>query len=336
MPLFATIAIVVGVAVLLVVLRPLWRPAPLAGAALAGACLLVAGGLYAVLGTPAALDATNVRQATTLPDAVKQLEAALQRDPSQVEGWRLLGQAYASGDQLGKARDAYARAAKLAPDQPDILVEAAQASALADPQRRFDPAAVALLRRALDVQPQHQRARWFLGIAQFQAGSAAEAAATWEPLLAQVDPKTAVPLRAQINVARRQAGLAALAEPAVDTAGKTLRVAVALDAAFASRVRLDGRAQVFVIARQPGGPPMPLAVEKHAVDELPFTTTLDDGDGPMPTLRLSSQDEVEVIARLSASGNAMPQPGDIESAPVRVRLPHAGTVRLTLGSTPRP
>jgi cytochrome c-type biogenesis protein CcmH len=336
MPLFVAIAIALAVVVLLVVLRPLWRPAPLAGAALVGACLLLAAGLYALIGTPAALDAVNVQQATTLPDAVKQLEAALQRDPTQVEGWRLLGQAYASDNQLDKARDAYARAATLAPDQPDVLVEAAQASALADPQRRFDPAAVTLLRHALDVQPQHQRARWFLGIAEFQAGKPADAAATWEPLLAQVDANTAVPLRAQINIARTQAGLPTLAEPDTKAADKTLRVAVALDPAFAARVRLDGNARVFVLARQPGGPPMPLAVEKHAVGELPFTTTLDDSDGPMPTMRLSSQDEVEVIARISKSGNAMPQPGDIESAPLRVRLPHAGTVQLTLGTASRP
>lgn len=336
MPLFVVIAIALAVVVLLVVLRPLWRPAPLAGAALVGACLLLAGGLYALIGTPAALDAINVQQATTLPDAVRQLEAALQRDPTQVEGWRLLGQAYASGNQLDKARDAYARAATLAPDQHDVLVEAAQASALADPQRRFDPAAVMLLRHALDVQPQHQRARWFLGIAEFQAGKPADAAATWEPLLAQVDAKTATPLRAQINIARAQAGLPALAEPATKAADRTLRVSIALDPAFAARVRLDSNARVFVLARQPGGPPMPLAVEKHAVGELPFTTTLDDSDGPMPTMRLSSQDEVEVIARISMSGNAMPQPGDIESAPLRVRLPHTGTVQLTLGTAPRP
>jgi cytochrome c-type biogenesis protein CcmH len=333
---FVAIAIVLAVVVLLVVLRPLWRPAPAAGGAVVGACLLLVGGLYALVGTPSALDAVNVQQPTTLTDAVGQLEAALQRDPSQVEGWRLLGQAYASGNQLDKARDAYARAAALAPDQSDILVEAAQASALADPQRRFDPAAVALLRHALAVQPQHQRARWFLGIAEFQAGKPADAAATWEPLLAQVDANTATQLRAQIDIARARAGLPALAEPATKSADRTLRVSVALDPEFAARVRLDGTASVFVLARQAGGPPMPLAVEKHAVGELPFTTTLEDSDGPMPTMRLSSQDDVEVIARISMSGNAMPQPGDISSTPVRVRLPHDGTVQLTLGAKPRP
>jgi len=331
MPTFIAIAAVIVLAVAILVLYPLWRQARWATLAIGGVFVLAAAGLYSRMGTPAALDAINVERPATLPDAVAQLEAALARDPSQVEGWRLLGHAYASEQKLDRSRDAYARAAKLAPDQPDVLVEAAEASALADPTRHFDVAAVAMLRHALDVQSNHQRARWFLGIAQYQAGQAADAARTWEPLLAQVDAPTAVPLRAEINVARKEAGLPALAAPAV-AANAALRITVALDPQLASRIRLNGAASVFVIARRPDGPPMPVAVEKHSVQELPFTATLDDSDGPMPTQRLSAQSQVEVIARLSMSGNAIPQPGDIESAPVRVQLPASGVVHLTLGT----
>jgi cytochrome c-type biogenesis protein CcmH len=330
MPTFIAIAGAFVVAVAFLVLYPLWRQARWATLAIGGVFVLTAAGLYARMGTPAALDAINVERPATLPDAVAQLEAALARDPSQVEGWRLLGHAYASEQKLDKSRDAYARAAKLAPDQPDILVEAAEASALANPTRRFDSPAVAMLRRALEVQSNHQRARWFLGIAQYQSGQAAEAAKTWEPLLAQVDAPTAVPLRAEINVARKEAGLPVLPAP-VATANAALRVTVALDPQLASRIRLNGAASVFVIARRPNGPPMPVAVEKHAVQELPFAATLDDSDGPMPTQRLSTQAQVEVIARLSMSGNAIPQAGDIESTPVLVRLPADGIVHLTLG-----
>jgi cytochrome c-type biogenesis protein CcmH len=109
-------------------------------------------------------------------------------------------------------------------------------------------------------------------------------------------------------------------------------VKVALDPDFAARVRLRGDASVFVIARAVGGPPMPVAVEKHPVSALPLTVTLDDGDGPMPTAKLSALQEVEVIARISDSGNAMRQNGDIESAPQRVRLPSTAPVALTLGA----
>jgi cytochrome c-type biogenesis protein CcmH len=329
--LFAIVASLVAVAVLAVVLRPMWRSAPLATASVGTVALLACLGLYRLVGTPAGLDAAQAKPPATMDDAIGQLEAALARDPSQLEGWRLLGRAYASGQQWGKSRDAYARAAILAPDHPDVLVEAAESSALADPRRHFDGASVARLEHALKLQPRHQRARWFLGIAQRQAGTPAAAAATWEPLLAQVDARTAAPLREQVNVARAEAGLPPLKAPVPSS----LRVRVQLDPAFASRVRLRGDASIFIIARVPDGPPMPVAVEKHAVGELPFTATLDDDDSPMPTQTLSALQEVEVLARLSSSGNAIRQPDDLESQPVRVRLPSDHVVTLTIGSDAR-
>ena len=332
---FVVIAALLALIVLLIVLRPLWHDAPISTATLGGFLLFAGVALYRLLGTPAALDSANQRGPATLQDAVTQLEAALQRDPNQAEGWRLLGRAYASNQQPAKARDAYAHAAILAPNQPDVLVEAAEASALADPQRRFDAKAVALLEHALKLQPQEQRARWFVGIAQRQADKPAEAAKTWEPLLALVDAKTAAPLRAQIDAARSEAGLPPLPPPLSLAVTHRLQVKVELDPKLAARVRLRGDASVFVIARVANGPPMPVAVEKHSVQELPFTATLDDSDGPMPTRKLSAMQDVEVIARLSMSGNATPQPGDLESPLLRVHLPSDKAVDLTIGAVHR-
>src|SRR5690606_40344345 len=99
----------------------------------------------------------------------------------------------------------------------------------------------------LEFQPQHQRARWFLGVWQRQEGQAAEAAETWEPLLAQVDPATANTLRVQIDAARKDAGLPPLpaAEgPTVAASPHALTVKVSLDPDFAARVRLRGDASV--------------------------------------------------------------------------------------------
>ena len=330
---FVAIAIVLTLAVLAVLLRPLWRDARRLAAGIGAVVVIGAIALYEIVGTPAALDPQARAAPATLDDAIVQLQAQLARDPKQVDGWRLLGQALTTQQQLPQARDAYAKAAALSPGDPDVLVEAAQSRAMATSDRRFDNEAVALLQRALQAQPQHQRARWFLGIAQRQAGDDAAAANTWEALLPQVDAKTAASLRPQIDAARAAAGLPPLPSAPANIPG--LRVQVALARDLASRIRLRGDASVFVIARMPGGPPMPIAVEKHSVQELPFEAMLDDGDSPMPTQKLSSQREVEVVARLSASGEAMPQAGDLESQPVRVKLPADKPVELTIG-TARP
>lgn len=322
---FVLLSALLAIATLGFVLRPLWRRKALPLAAAVAALALAAGLLYRLVGTPAALDPAQRTAPRTLAEAVARLEAELRRDPNQVEGLRLLGRAYLQQVQPAKARDAFARAARLAPDDADIAVEAAETRALADPGRRFDADAIALLEGALRVQPMHQRGRWFLGIAQRQAGRDADAAKTWEPLLAVVDANAAAALRPQIEAARKEAGLPPL--PAAAPARNALTVKLAIDPALAARMP---EASVFVIARVPGGPPMPVAVEKHPLNALPDTIVLDDADGPMPTQKLSVLKEVEVLARVSASGNAMRQPDDVESAPVRIALPPSGPLSIAI------
>jgi len=332
MTLFVALSIGMLLATLALLTFGLRRGAPRVAIAVALLVPVLVGGLYLLVGTPAALDPAAIRAPDSLEDAVSRLEGDLQRDPRQPEGWLLLGRAYAGMDRLDGARDAIGRAARLMPEDDGLQVEYAQARANADPQRRFDAAAVQGLRAVLERNPEHQHARWFLGIAQRQAGDDAGAAATWTPLLAQLDAGTAATLRAQIDVARTAAGLTPLEErddtPAV---APTLRVRVQLDDAARARVEgLPEGAQVFVIARQADGGPMPVAVQRHPLAALPLDIVLDDGDGPMPTQRLSALDTVDVIARISVSGSADRGEGDLESAPVRVHLPAREPVDLRI------
>ncbi len=313
---FVIAALVLAVLTLTYVLRPLWRTRRAAGIAVVAGLTLATGLAYLAIGTPTALDSAQRRAPETLADAISQLEAELARDPNQVEGWRLLGRAYIAEGNSAKAADALSRAVKLVPDDPDLLAEAAEIRALAAPERRFDAQGVSMLQHAIELQPMHQRARWFLGIAQRQAAQPAEAARTWEPLLTVVDGAAAAPLRAQIDAARAEAGLPPLPPSAVAAVASVpaqggLKVKVTVAPELAAKV--PANASLFVIARQAGGPPMPVAVEKLPAKDFPREVVLDDGDSPMPTMKLSQLDKVEVLARISASGNAMPQAGDLEA-----------------------
>lgn len=306
------------------VLRPLWKARPLTGVGVFASLALATGLTYALIGTPNALDPTQRQSPETFADAVGQLEAELKRDPNQIEGWRLLARAYAAENRADDARDAFAKAIRLAPNDADLLADAAEARALATPGRQFDADAVAMLQHALAQQPMHQRARWFLGIAQRQAKRPADAAKTWEPLLTMVDAKTANSLLPQINAARAEAGLSPL--PAI-AATPGITVEVSLAPALAAQ--LPANASLFVLARQPNGPPMPVAVEKLAARDFPVEVMLDDGDSPMPTMKLSQLDRVEITARISVSGNAMPQAGDLEATPKPAGR-DAGTIELVI------
>lgn len=312
---FIAAALTLGMAVLVLAFWPLIRRRPAIGGVVAGAALVSVSALYLLVGTPAALDPANVKPVDTLASAVGRLERELVRNPAQPDGWRLLADAYRAEGRLADVARAYTEALRYTPQDPDLLTQAAEARANAAPGRRFDSEGTAMLRRALEIQPAHQRSRWFLGVAQRQAGKAAEAAATWELLLANVDPATAGALRTQIDDARRDAGLPALPDAAIPAA-RTLTVRV--DIAPALRKSLPADAAVFVLAREPGGMPMPVAAKRLTLGDLPATVTLSDADSPMPTRRLSQAGKVEVLARVSRSGVANAQAGDLESAPVTV------------------
>ena len=338
--LFHVLIVFGAVVVAALVGAPLRKASPRLFAGLLVALPVLLFALYQLVGAPAMLDRATIAAAAaeqgpqSLDDAIAELQAELKLNPAQPEGWRLLGRSYATLGKHVESRDAFLTALRDTPDDAELLVEASQAMAQADPQNRFEDDALAMLDKALAIDPANQRAQWFIGVAQRQRGEDAAAVATWEALLPKLDSDTATALRTQIDEARRAAGMPPLAQvpaPAVAATGAGLRVHVTLDPEFAARVRLRGDATVFVIARAPEGPPMPVAVERHALQDLPLDVVLDDGDSPMPTAKLSALRKVEVIARISASGSANRGDGDIESAPARVTLPTDGVVELVLG-----
>ncbi|MEN6540176.1 MAG: tetratricopeptide repeat protein [Mizugakiibacter sp.] len=297
-------------------------------------------GLYTLVGTPRALDPAARRPAPmNLDDAVAALRAKLEQAPDDLQGWLLLGQAYESMKRPAEARDALARALKLAPGQPDVMVAYAEADSLARPDHRIEGDTLTLLRRAVAAEPDHQRGLWLLGVGEFQADRFAEAAAIWKrllPLLPQ-GSNVAAAVAGQIALAEARAGgqpeadaerAAAQIVAAAAAAGPRLTVQVRLDPALAAKVAPDDT--LFVYARAASGPPMPLAVAKLRAADLPATVTLTDGMGMTPQFTLSAFPQVLVAARLSKSGEATPQAGDLEAAPAQVDVKTRTPIALVI------
>ena len=89
---------------------------------------------------------------------------------------------------------------------------------------------------------------------------------------------------------------------------------------------------VFIFARALSGPRMPLAIVRKQVSDLPLTVTLDDSTAMTPAMKLSNFDEVTVGARVSKSGTAMPQSGDLQGL-VEPVVPGVGpAIELTIDS----
>lgn len=321
LPMVAAVAAALLAAVVLWPLRQQGRRSFVLGVValgVAGACL------YLLVGNPQAAQVQPAPSVATLRDGVEALQQALQRDPQRADGWALLGRSQAELGNAAAAADAFNRAAALAPDEPGVLVEAAQARAQADPGKQFDDTALAWLQRAHALSPDAERASWLLGIALRQRGRNAEAADLWSTLLPRLEPGAAQALQAQITIARDAAGQPADV-PA--TAPALLQVRVHLPASLKTG-DWPASTQVFVLARAVGGPPMPVAARKLPLANFPATVGLGDGDSPMPTAPLSAHREVEVLARISRSGSANRSEDDLQTAPVKVSLPHDGVVEL--------
>ncbi|MFT3805555.1 tetratricopeptide repeat protein [Arenimonas sp.] len=305
---------------------PLWRQSR--GLAMALAVILPLGvvGLYQLQGTPAALDPANLRAPQNIDEAIAMLQARLEREPDNVEGWILLARSHAAQENYGLAARAYARAHALAPDDADLGVEYAEAMMRNAGAQGAPAEAVVLLEAALRANPNNQRALLLSGMQRMQAGKPAEASALWERLLPMLEPAAAGALRAQIDMARVAAQLPPMSPMADSKPLLTIEVGIAPDLAAQAR---PGDV-LFVFARSPEGGGPPFAVKRIALDALPMRVTLGDDDSPMPAAKLSAQKTVQVVARLSRSGNAQAGSGDIEAEPLTVDLADAAPINLTL------
>lgn len=303
--------------------------------------------LYLAVGTPQALQAVPPPDHLDLAAATAQLRANLADKPDDARGWALLAQAYSTLRQPKATLEALDHLLKLKPDDPDAMVAWVEASAESHPDHLIGDAARTKLQRVLAQDPTHQRALWLLGISDFQRGDYADATRQWETLLPLLQPgsKVAATVQEELAEARSRAngatvGAAPVADPAPAAPGAppaegsaaagavALIVNVRLDPKLANRLR-PGDA-LFVFARAIDGPPMPLAVTRLHPSRLPVQVTLTDKMAMAPGLELSKYAKVQVAARISKSGGATAEPGDLEAAPVEVATSSRTPIALTI------
>ena len=260
----------------------------------------------------------------------EELAARLKDNPGDGEGWATLARSYNVLGRFNEAAAAYEKAVSLLPADAQLLADYADALAMSQGQK-LDGKPFGIIQRALKADPGNLKALALAGTAAFEREDYRGAVGYWEKVVqgAPADSEFSRSIDSSLEEARALAEgrtpVAAL--PAIMPA-QSAAIGQAADAAtvsgkvsvaphLAAKVKPDDT--VFIFARAEQGSRMPLAILSKPFRELPMTFTLDDSSAMASGAKLSSAGTVMVVARVSRSGNASAQSGDLEGmvGPVR-------------------
>ena len=305
------------------------KPAIWTAVVLAVALPLGSMGLYMWVGQPEALNP----MAAKTPDQVDPKDLAkmaqtladkLQAKPDNLQGWVMLGRTYRALENFDAALKAYDSALKLSADD-DLKLERIEIIAM-QRQGQFEGEPWNVIREVLQRDPQHFGALLTAGSASYAEGKFADALKYWEQARKPLDANNPdleglenaiAAVRDRLGMPPAKSSLTA-SSTSVATSGLNVTGQVNLSASLKSKASPND--VVFIYATPANGDRMPLAIFKTTVSQLPLNFTLDDSSAMTPDRKLSAAGEVMVKVRVSKSGNAMPQSGDLSGSlgPVKV------------------
>jgi cytochrome c-type biogenesis protein CcmH len=279
-------------------------------------------------------DAANVSPEVTdkqILAMVDSLAEKMQQNPGDPKGWILLARSQNALGRFTEAAKAYERAAVLLPNDAQLLADYADASAMTQ-DGRFDGKPLTLIKQALQADPNNMKALALAGTAEMRLGNKVQSLKHWEKLKTLVakdsdDAREVDSIIAEVKGASDGKPVAPTGQPApsatsppaaVASAGKTTSGSVTIPPELAAKISPGDT--LFVFARAVNGPKMPLAIIRvPAPKTWPFQFSLDDSMAMAPGMNLSAFPEVTIEARISKSGGAQPQPGDLvgQSAPLK-------------------
>lgn len=238
-----------------------------------------------------------------IEDLIKQ---RLRKNPEDAEGWFVLGKTYMAQQKFDKAITAYQRTYDLVGEEPGVMFSLADALAMQDEGIMLGEPEQ-LVKRGLEISPQDPTGLWLSGLAAEQRLDYKSAHAAWTRLLPliQGDPES----KAEISGLIRELEQRNPQLTAAVSGGSILNLSISLSDNI--RQLAVPEDSVFVYARAMDGPPIPLAVKRLSVRDLPAKISLSNDDAMIPNMNLSAFARVIVGARVSKSGNPVAQPGDL-------------------------
>lgn len=276
----------------------------------AGALPLVVIALYLSWGNPAGVQLVREMADNPVPEDldgyIDRMERITEIQPENGEVWYMLGRAYLSDQRPQESADAFSASLQRLGERPEVLAQLAQARFFAN-GNKLDTDSVAALDRALELNPHEPTALGLLGIAAFESGEYAGAISYWERLLAGMPPGSegARAIQSGIERARQRMQETGAAAAGTDAPAAQLQISVRVELTDELAAEFGDDAVVFVSARDPQGPPMPLFAQRLGKNELPTEVVLSASDALMPGVQLQQGQALQLSARISTSGDVM-------------------------------
>ena len=281
--------------------------------------VLLSSAIYFSLGDVIRIAQYNEQRPTTqagVEKIVAEFALKMEKDPGNLKGWAMLARSYRILGRNQDAANAYARAGSFINDDPELLAEYADTLASVS-NGNFSGKPLALINQALKIDPNNLLALWLSGSASFAAQNYKAAVQAWERLANQLPPgsEEARAIQGSIAEARSKGGLTSTIASVGGSKGISGKIE--LSAELKSQVKPSDT--VLVIARQPGER-MPVAVLKVAVGDFPMNFVLTDALAMNPNMPISKLSEVAIEVRISKTGMAKPEAGDLMSSVQTVKV----------------
>lgn len=238
---------------------------------------------------------------------IEKIAARLQQEPEhvgyQVTQARLLTEL----GQFNKAVGHYRQALALVPDDTAIMAEYAQAEYFAE-GNQFTPNVENAMEKVLSGDPQNITVLGLQGIKAFGDEDYRQAIISWQGALRGMAPGSVQAMALQSGVAR-----------AYEKLGKPLP-GITVAVSLSSELQAQPDQVLFIYAKEVQGTPMPLAISRLTVADLPAEVRLDDSMAMPGGKVMSSVEQIQLVARISGSGNAMSEAGDLEGRSTEITL----------------
>ena len=267
---------------------------------------------------------------TDVKQLIRQVEERLEQRPDNGSYLMLLANQQMELRNYPAAVAAYQRLRKIYPDDASVLAQYAQAMYLSS-GRTLTTKVTDMAELALRQDPQQPTVLSMLGMAHFERGDYQRAIDYWQRLLPSLGPVSPNRKIIMAGIEQAKSRLGSSDATSIDRPDAIKNASIQLAVSIDEGIIASSDSVVFVFARSAAGPRMPLAVAKLTVADLPVILTLDDSMAMAPGLNLSSQKEIEVVARIAKNGIANPGPGDIEGRVGPIKLEEVdGVVAITI------